>query len=114
MAGPAFGETVHRAVHSDPWHENLLVGADRFWLLDWEDLGIGDPVIDEAIVLMGAHGPDGDWPMTERHDVARRALLLDGVVDVAADWVETNDPLVRRSKEQTWREGLETYRSRYS
>jgi fructosamine-3-kinase len=113
IAGPAFERPVHAAVHGDPWHENLLLGESRFWLLDWEDLAVGDPVIDEAIVHMDAHGPDAGWPDTERHQVARRALFLDAVVDVAADWVETADPVVRDTKERGWRAGLEAYRAAY-
>lgn len=113
LTGPAFDQPVHSAVHGDPWHENLLLGEDRFWLLDWEDLAVGDPVVDEAIVHMDAHGPDAGWPDTERHRVARRALFLDAVVDVAADWVETADPVVRETKERGWRAGLEAYRAAY-
>jgi aminoglycoside phosphotransferase (APT) family kinase protein len=113
IAGPAFDRPVHAAVHGDPWHENLLLGEDRFWLLDWEDLAVGDPVVDEAIVHMDAHGPDAGWPDTERHGVARRALFLDAVIDVAADWVEATDPVVRATKERGWRAGLEGYRAAY-
>ena len=113
IAGPAFDQPVHSAVHGDPWHENLLLGEDRFWLLDWEDLAVGDPVVDEAIVHMDAHGPDAGWPDTERHRVARRALILDAVIDVAADWVEATDPVVRATKERGWRAGLEAYRAAY-
>jgi hypothetical protein len=74
---------------------------------------VGDPVVDEAIVHMDAHGPDAGWPDTERHRVARRALFLDAVVDVAADWVETADPVVRETKERGWRAALEVYRAAY-
>jgi hypothetical protein len=45
--------------------------------------------------------------------VARRALFLDAVIDVAADWVETADPVVRETKERGWRAGLEAYRAAY-
>jgi aminoglycoside phosphotransferase (APT) family kinase protein len=113
IAGPAFDEPVHSAVHGDPWHENLLLGEDRFWLLDWEDLAVGDPVVDEAIVHLDAYGHDTEWPDTERHRVARRALFLDAVIDVAADWVETADPVVRDVKDRAWRTGLEAYRAAY-
>lgn len=111
VAGPAFDQPVHSAVHRDPWHENLLLGPGHLWLLDWEDLAVGDPFVDEAIVLFDAHGPDTGWPATERHEVARRALMLDCVVDVAADWVEAANPLVRRSKEASYLAALEAYRA---
>jgi aminoglycoside phosphotransferase (APT) family kinase protein len=113
IAGAAFDEPVHSAVHGDPWHENLLLGEGRFWLLDWEDLAVGDPVVDEAVVHMDAYGPDAEWPDTERHRVARRALFLDAVIDVAADWVETADPVVRATLDRDWRAGLEGYRAAY-
>jgi hypothetical protein len=42
--------------------------------------------------------------------VARRALMLDAVIDVAADWVENTDPVVRRRKEAAYLAALEAYR----
>ena len=65
---------------------------DRLWLLDWEDLSVGDPVVDDAILLHDALGTDPHhWPDDPAYAVARRALMLDAVVDVAADWVENTD-----------------------
>jgi hypothetical protein len=104
-------------VHGDPWHENFLVAPDRLWLLDWEDLAIGDPALDDAILRHDAVGTDPDqWPEGPVHAVARRALMLDSVIDVAADWVEAGvlaggDPQVRRRKETTYLAGLEAYRT---
>ena len=104
-------EPVRAAVHGDPWHENVLLAPDRLWLLDWEDLAVGDQVIDDAILRYDALGSDRHhWPDTPRDLIARRALLLDSVIDVAADWVEATDPFVRRAKESTYLAGLETYR----
>ena len=101
---------VHAAVHGDPWHENVLVAPDRLWLLDWEDLSVGDPVVDDAILLHDALGTDPHhWPDTAAYAVARRALMLDAVVDVAADWVENTNPLVRRRKEAAYLAELEAY-----
>lgn len=114
LAAPAFDVEVHAAVHGDPWHENVLLrpGHDPgLWLLDWEDLAVGDPVVDEAIALAEAHGPHGDgWPDGERYDVASHCLVLDGIVDVAADWVEATDPVVRAAKEAAYRSALAAYR----
>jgi fructosamine-3-kinase len=105
-------QPVHAAVHGDPWHENWLVAPDRLWLLDWEDLAIGDPVVDEAILRHDALGPDPRrWPEEPAPRAARRALMLDAVVDVAADWVESTDPVVRRRKESAYVAGLEAYRA---
>jgi hypothetical protein len=107
-------EEVWSAVHGDPWHENFLIAPDRLWLLDWEALALGDPVLDDAILLHDALGSDPrHWPEEPAYAVARRAVLLDAVVDVAADWVENADPLVRRAKEAAYRAGLEAYRTEF-
>jgi hypothetical protein len=107
----ALDAPAHAAVHGDPWHENFLVAPDRLWLLDWEDLSIGDPIVDDAILRHDALGTDPHhWPDTAAYAVARRALMLDAVVDVAADWVENANPLVRRQKEAAYLAGLEAYR----
>ncbi len=105
-------QEVHAAMHGDPWHENVLLGPDRVWLLDWEELSVGDPVIDDAILLMDARGANSaDWPAGARHDVARRALMLDAAVDGAADWVENSDPVIRATKRKAYLEGLAGYRA---
>ena len=103
-------EQVHVAMHGDPWHENVLFGPERVWLLDWEELSVGDPVVDDAILRMDAFGATA-WPPGERFEVARRALLLDAAVDSAADWVQNSDPAIRASKEKAYLDGLETYRA---
>ena len=106
--------SVHAAVHGDPWHENWLAAPDRLWLLDWEDLSIGDPVVDDAILRHDALGIDlHHWPDGPAYAVARRALMLDATLDVAADWVEHTDPLVRRAKEAAHTAGLEAYRDEF-
>ncbi len=105
-------ERVHVAMHGDPWHENVLFGPERVWLLDWEELSVGDPVVDDAILLMDARGASAPaWPSGQRFEVARRALLLDAAVDSAADWVQNSDPAIRASKEEAYLHGLEAYRS---
>ncbi len=102
---------VHGAMHGDPWHENVLLGPERVWLLDWEKLSVGDPVIDNAILLMDTRGAGADWPAGERWDVARRALMLNVAVDGAADWVENADPAIRTTKKRAYLEGLADYRA---
>ena len=88
------------AVHGDPWHENFLVAPDRLWLLDWEDLSVGDPVVDDAILRprRARHRPAPLAGHAASHAVARRALMLDAVVDAAADWVENTDPAGPRGR----------------
>lgn len=105
---------VHSAVHGDPWHENVLIAPDRLWLLDWEDLALGDPAVDRAILRHDCFGADArHWPATPADKVARRALLLDAVVDVAADGVENTDPAIRTRKEAEFLAGLAAYRAEY-
>lgn len=73
---------------------------------------MGDPVVDDAILLMDAWGARAaDWPTGRRYDVARRALMLDAAVDGAADWVQNSDPAVRAWKERAYLDGLEAYRA---
>jgi hypothetical protein len=115
----AFDQPVQAAVHGDPWHGNFLIGPDRLWLLDWEDLAIGDPVVDDAILRRDAVGTDlHHWPDEPALTAARRALMLEAVVDVAAAWVEATrvgggDPAVRRRREAAYLAGLEAYRDEF-
>jgi hypothetical protein len=105
-------EPVHAAVHGDPRHERWLLGHDRLWLLGWEHLSVGDAVVDDAVLRHDALGTDPrHWPATAAHVLARRALMLGAVVDVAAGWVADGDPVVRRGKEAAYLAGLESYRA---
>lgn len=101
-------------VHGDPWWENFLLAPDRLWLLDWDGLAIGDPIVDMAILRHSTLGTDQRyWPRTPADQIARRALMLDAVVDGAADWVENSDPQVRRQKEIEYLSGLDAYRREF-
>ncbi len=106
---------VDSPVHGDPWHENFLLPPERLWLLDWEDLAVGDPAVDDAILRHDALGTHPrHWPDDPVSAVARRALMLDEVVDVAADWVENSNPVVRGQKEAAYLAGLELFRLEFS
>ncbi len=123
LDGAPFRELVRSPIHADPWHENVLVAPPRLWLLDWEDLQVGDPVVDDAIALHDLYGADvGQWlslrpgyTPAQRHRLAVAAwfLALDEVVDGAADWVEADDPAVRRDKESAYLHALDEYRNRH-
>lgn len=125
---PDFDVVVRAPTHGDLWTENILVDVDRYWILDWDDLAIGDPVVDDAVLLFNLYGGDLDrWsadrpPLdpSERHrfEVAARTQLLDLVIDTLADWVElpvdTPDiEQVRSDKEAVHRSALADYRDRY-
>ena len=97
----AFGGTARTVVHWDLWWNNVLVGPSGRWhLLDWDDVGPGDPAMDFANALFPLTcGPDavrwqdfpipiGDEGFATRMTVYRRAQVLDFVIDVLADWIE--------------------------
>jgi hypothetical protein len=97
----AFKETARSVTHWDVWWNNVLVSpTGRWYLLDWDDIGPGDPAMDFAGAVFpltcGAAAPRcrnlpipaGDDAFTARLGLYRRALVLDGVIDVLADWIE--------------------------
>lgn len=100
----AFDEPADRPTHGDLWMDNLLVGpGGALTILDWDDLGLGDPVLDWATLLGPARGryrparladvPEAAaWPAArrERFAVYARAGLLDWVVDGLADWIDAD------------------------
>jgi hypothetical protein len=129
---PAFRQLVLAPIHGDLWINNLLVGDDgRWWVLDWDDLGIGDPALDWAMLL----GPTlrevtparvadlppsvaGDELLRARFALYARASLLDWVIDPLADWVEAgvapeHAESVRATNRSVHERALERYRSLY-
>jgi hypothetical protein len=123
ITGPAFDVPVHAPIHADPWHENLLISDNELWLLDWDGLRIGDPLIDTAIVLHDALGPDiGSWlgfrPKLDRYTeyrlrISLQALVLDQVIDGAADWVQNDDPLIKAGKQRSYQLAMKAYRTQF-
>lgn len=122
----AFDQTVRAPIHGDVWHENLMIDATDprvLWLLDWDDLTIGDPIADDAVLLHDALGPDVDRWFAVRHPrddhefarmrVAARAVLLDEVIDVLSDAVVATDPELTTAKRTQHSKALSQYRERY-
>ncbi len=124
----AFREPATQPTHSDLWLNNVLVSNDRWWLIDWDDLGLGDPAMDFG--MLG--GPTADDMFrreafdafvtsdAERQRVRlyHRAALLDWTVDVLADWCEAGrwleDPEPFRTGHQALHErAYEAYRELY-
>lgn len=107
----AFDEPANACVHGDLWRNNILVGpGSRVTILDWDDLAVGDPALDWAVLLgfdpaRGEAAADDPPAVTAlppaarvRFDVYRRATVLDHAIDSLADWVEAVDaPHVRDS-----------------
>lgn len=97
-----FDELASSPTHGDLWLNNVLVtGARHLYLLDWDDLGLGDPAMDWAML----YGPTRSDPRpvmlrrpnldavldvlaVKRLPIWGRATLLDWIIDPVADWVE--------------------------
>lgn len=116
-------------IHGDLWSGNVLCGPEGEWhLLDWDNLTVGDPALDYSLLLAGntAGPPPTGMPLpfqtdsgfAERFDLYVRAALLDGVIDVLADWIDAEVMIegcdhVRDVKELQHREKLQQYAERY-
>lgn len=127
-----FGSAIS-AVHQDLHFWNVLVDdSELWWVIDWDDLSLGDPAADFATLLapLIVRGDivDGvptaligarDDEFTERFEVSCRAVVLNEVIDTLSDWADA-DSLgvqgheVRRRKRAAHEVGLATYRARYS
>lgn len=126
---PVFQETAIWPTHSDLWISNILVSPDgAFHIIDWDDLTLGDPALEYAILLgpfwrSGKYSrtqlekmlPPGD-ALRERFGICLRAFLLDGVIDNLADWVESSfapdhQDQVRDEKERRHKQALALYQS---
>jgi hypothetical protein len=127
----AFAEPLTRPIHGDLWLNNILwVGRNDWYLVDWDDLRIGDPAADLATLL----GPTAEDPhplkMLEHVDTSLprsehdrliylgRATLLDWVIDPLADWIEAgtapeHELAVRAEKERIHKRALGCYRELY-
>ncbi len=117
-------------IHGDVWEANILVEPDGRWLLlDWDGLTLGDPVLDDALLLwpLACAGADpGQWlgakaadpTYMRRFQLCLRGYLLEEVIDALADWVESEaSPAdvesVRTTKIEAHRRALVKYRARY-
>jgi hypothetical protein len=125
----AFDGVTRSPCHWDLWPNNVLVGADgRWWVLDWDGLSVGDEAEDLATLVWplvhstGKHwrelfSDEGDERLSARMDFHVRAIALDYLIDVLADWAECDVPEwrdeVRRRKEEEHRRYLDWYLSRW-
>ena len=101
----AFDEEVSSPIHGDLWYGNVLVDGNRWWIIDWEDLKIGDPAHDLSLLLfqdLDNRSAPARWlhgrsaAFMERFQLYARAALWTFVVDPLADWVEADSfPEVR-------------------
>jgi fructosamine-3-kinase len=131
--GDAFSRTADAPAHGDLWAGNILTTEDgRFFILDWDELALGDPAMDYAVLLgplllseqatsltwqdLGL--PFVDEAFAARMDVYLRAYLLDWVIDVLADYVDADEvpahrDEVRAQKQRDHLHYLPLYRQRY-
>lgn len=124
---PEFQQTASSPTHGDLWTNNILVTTAKDWyIIDWDDLALGDPAVDYSI-LLGEMWRSGvlthqqaltllptDEAMRARFALYQRALLLDQVIDPLADWVEAefapqHRKEVREQKERQHANALALY-----
>jgi thiamine kinase len=55
VAAESSRASAHCLCHNDVHHLNLLSDGQRYWLVDWEYAGIGDPLFDLASVCVYHH-----------------------------------------------------------
>jgi hypothetical protein len=123
----AFDEVLTTPIHGDLWLNNVLwSSSDRWYLIDWDDLRIGDAAADVA-TLTGPSAADlaplklrevGARDLTaaqrSRLDLLGRATLLDWAIDPLADWIDADvvpgiGPAMRAEKERLHRGALRLY-----
>lgn len=127
-AETAFGEDLHSPVHGDVWLNNVLwVDRDSWWLLDWDDLRIGDAAADVASLLGPSAGDLRPLKGVERAaslltagqrarlPLLGQATLLDWVIDPLSDWIDADtSPAhaaeVRAEKQRVHQAALRLYR----
>ena len=128
----AFEVDARWPTHGDLYEGNSLLTDDGAWyVFDWDDLALGDPVADYIIILPDSarRDPGFDWRshgveptddgFGERMRFYARAALLYVVVDGLAEHLglDASDPLLSatsREKREAFEKGLALYRERYS
>lgn len=127
----AFSHPVVSAVHGDLWRGNiLLTDGGRLRIVDWDDLALGDPALEFAVLLEpimelnpGASLEDllqrrPDAGFTQRFETCMWAQRLYTPIEAAAEYIEAvalgmGTDLLRDEKEALHRETLNFYKRRY-
>ena len=127
----AFGVQARWPTHGDLYEGNTLLMDDGGWyVFDWDDLALGDPVADYIIILRNSvrrhmkinwhrFGVEAtDEGFGERMRFYARASLLYVVVDGLAEHLglDASNPLLSatsREKREAFECGLALYRERY-
>lgn len=114
LRSAAFDEPVSSPIHGDLWFGNVLVDGDRWWIIDWDDLKIGDPAHDLSLILFTTISDNFDARWLELHHAAFierfqlycQAALLTFVVDPLADWITAEEFPAVRDQARVDREAL--------
>jgi thiamine kinase-like enzyme len=129
---PAFAVAATSPIHGDVWANNILITRTGDWyLLDWDDLTLGDSALDVAMLLASASptldARDGFARLTraqaqkesrQRLELYARAIVLDWTIDPLSDWMDAvtaPDHLdrVRDEKQRIHQQSYAWYRARY-
>jgi aminoglycoside phosphotransferase (APT) family kinase protein len=131
-AAEPFAAPAAVASHRDLWLDNLLVTPDgALFVLDWDGLALGDPMMDLAMLLGPSRSNvrsalEKDLPSLpfsaaerERFRAYARASLLDWIIDPLSDWVEAaHEPehgaAIRAANRRVHEEALAVYRKIYA
>jgi thiamine kinase-like enzyme len=124
-----FHDLAVQPVHGDLHEGNILVAGEEWFIVDWDDLSLGDPAVEFAILLWPMvyatarswqtfSVPATGWDFAERIAVALKAQLLDAVIDTVADYVDAEivperQAEVREVKKREHERALELYRTLY-
>ena len=127
----AFSASAASAVHGDLWRGNILVADDgRLRIIDWDDLALGDPALEFAVLLepMMELNPDAsledllqrrpDAGFIQRFEMCLRAQRLYAPIEAAAEYIEAEAleegrDEVRAERKARYPEALRAYRRRY-
>jgi thiamine kinase-like enzyme len=132
---PAFSLLADAPTHGDLWPNNVLVSESGDWrIIDWDDLGFGDPALEYSILISKIWRTDpqkdlsgasllppivpADEAFLTRLAICLRAYVLDMVIDTLADYVESDfapefQDVVKQEKQREHQEALALYQKLY-
>ena len=128
----AFSHPAASPVHGDLWPGNILVTEDgSLRIIDWDDLALGDPALDFAVLLDPVLGGDlessiagllpfrPDAAFLERMEVCLRAQRLYRAIEAPAEYLEAealgaSTDSLRNEKRLQHQEAESAYRRMYS
>jgi aminoglycoside phosphotransferase (APT) family kinase protein len=107
----AFDLPAIEPVHGDLHEGNVIVTSSGWFVVNWDDLSVGDPALELAILVWPlvwegqpwkefVTGYGSDDGFAERMELCLRAQLLDEVIDNVADYVEARSVPSRMAEVQ--------------